>query len=208
MTQCERSLTSAGFFERKKMKRGEATKAKVTRVALELFVEKGIRETTIRDIAQAAGVAEGTLYRHYQSKDQLAEKLFNENYESMARHLSETFRRSPTFEQGLRNAVRFFCASFDRDWVLFSYLLLSQHRYLRHRSDALPSPAKVLREAVKFAMRSGAIPKRDPELLVAMLMGVVLQSAVAKVYGRIESTMGDCADSLGDACWAIVQSGS
>lgn len=183
--------------------KGQATKERVTRTALELFVDKGVRETTIRDIAHAAGVAEGTLYRHYEGKDQLAEQLFSENYEVMAARLEQIFRHHATFEEGLKAAVRFFCAAFDEDWVLFSYLLLSQHRYLRQRDEALPSPVKVLRVAAHSAMRNGVIPLRDPELLAAMLMGLVLQSAIAKIYGRVEKPLGDYADELAAACWRI-----
>ena len=38
--------------------------------ALELFAEKGIEATTIRDIAQRADAAEGTLYRHFKGKEE------------------------------------------------------------------------------------------------------------------------------------------
>lgn len=40
-------------------------------VALKLFAEKGMENTTIKDIAEAAGVAQGLLYHYYRSKDDL-----------------------------------------------------------------------------------------------------------------------------------------
>ena len=108
----------------------------------------------------------------------------------------------------MRDAVRFFCAAFDDDWVLFSYLLLSQHRYLRQRDESLASPIKVLRRALSEAMARGEIPRAEPEFLSAMLMGLVLQTAVSKIYGRLEGAMLDYADPLSSACWRVVaQSG-
>src|SRR5476651_2502938 len=49
----------------------------VLRAALRLFVKQGIDGTTIKDIAREAGVAEGSLYRHFKSKDDLAWHLFS-----------------------------------------------------------------------------------------------------------------------------------
>jgi AcrR family transcriptional regulator len=46
------------------------------RAALELFTSKGYHETTTPLIAGRAGIAEGTIYRHFASKDE----LFNEIY--------------------------------------------------------------------------------------------------------------------------------
>src|SRR2546428_11045502 len=47
----------------------------IERAALRLFVTRGVRGTTVRDIAADAGVAEGTLYRHWRSKRDLARTL-------------------------------------------------------------------------------------------------------------------------------------
>ncbi|MGH2514141.1 MAG: TetR/AcrR family transcriptional regulator [Ktedonobacterales bacterium] len=40
-------------------------------VALRLFAEKGMENTTIKDMAETAGVAQGLLYHYYRSKDDL-----------------------------------------------------------------------------------------------------------------------------------------
>jgi AcrR family transcriptional regulator len=171
---------------------------------LELFVKKGVKETTIRDIAEAAGVAEGTLYRHYESKEALAEALFTESYEQMAVTLRVIRDDAPTFRRALDGMIAFFCRSFDEDWVLFSYLLLSQHRHLRDRDEESPSPYGVIREAIAEAMQKGEIARRDPDLATSMILGLVLQPAISKIYGRIGHGLTVCAPDLTGACWAVL----
>ena len=60
---------------------GEATRQRLLRAALELYTTVGFRATTTPAIAARAGVAEGTIYRHFSGK----EHLLNEVYRSAQR---------------------------------------------------------------------------------------------------------------------------
>lgn len=53
-----------------------AGKQRILRAALRLFTEKGLCETSIRDIGAAAELSNPALYKHYESKDALAQELF------------------------------------------------------------------------------------------------------------------------------------
>jgi AcrR family transcriptional regulator len=52
------------------------TRDRLVRAALELFTTRGYHETTTPLIAQRAGVAEGTIYRHFASKDELLNEIY------------------------------------------------------------------------------------------------------------------------------------
>ncbi|SHN30522.1 TetR/AcrR family transcriptional regulator [Chitinophaga sp. CF418] len=54
------------------MKKSERTRQLIIEQAADLFNEKGIAGTSIDEILQAAKVAKGCLYGHFQSKDELA----------------------------------------------------------------------------------------------------------------------------------------
>ena len=55
------------IFNRPQPVEGE-TQTKILNAAQRLFAQRGYGGTTTRDLAQAAGVAEGTLFRHFDSK--------------------------------------------------------------------------------------------------------------------------------------------
>lgn len=57
---------------------GEATRARLIRAALELFTSVGFRATTTTAIAEAAGVAEGTIYRHFTGKEHLLNEIYRQ----------------------------------------------------------------------------------------------------------------------------------
>ncbi|MHC6177694.1 TetR family transcriptional regulator [Glutamicibacter sp. X7] len=51
--------------------RRERTHQRLLEYALDLFEERGFEQTTVSDIATAAGVTEMTFFRHFSSKDQV-----------------------------------------------------------------------------------------------------------------------------------------
>jgi AcrR family transcriptional regulator len=186
------------------MRDGKKTKELIERTALLLFVEKGITATTIRDIATAAGIAEGTLYRHYESKDQLAWELFSENYLAFARDLDRLQEEYGTLKDKLAAMIRRFCAFFDRDPVLFSYLLLAQHAQLKKVTPDMETAVTVLQKVIAQGMAQGEVPAREVELAAAMVLGVVLQVAVFKAYNRITQDLSQLSEMLVDTCWQVL----
>src|ERR1700730_1032571 len=48
----------------------------IVRAATSLFAERGIDGTSMRDIAEGAGVREAAIYRHFAGKDELAREIF------------------------------------------------------------------------------------------------------------------------------------
>jgi AcrR family transcriptional regulator len=187
-----------------KMRPKDETKELIARTALTLFVEQGIDGTTIRDIAAAAGIAEGTLYRHYPGKDALAWDLFSSNYTAFARELHRIQAGQPTLRAKLDAMVRQFCAFFDDDPVLFSYLLLAQHGQLQKVTPEMANPVEVVREVLAAGMDRGEIPAGDPNVAAAMVLGIVLEVAVFKVYQRLTQSLTSHAEVLVTATWRVV----
>jgi AcrR family transcriptional regulator len=54
----------------------DLTRQRLIRSALELFTTRGYHDTTTAQIAKKAGIAEGTIYRHFASKQHLVNELY------------------------------------------------------------------------------------------------------------------------------------
>lgn len=70
----------------------KGTRDRLVRAALELFTTQGYHASTTPEIAAKAGVAEGTIYRHFASKEQ----LLNEIYRAGVRVFTTIVRDTPT----------------------------------------------------------------------------------------------------------------
>lgn len=66
-------------------------RARLLEAAAELFAAEAL-EVTLKDVARAAGVGVGTVYRHFPTKDELVEALF-------AQHLDREVDRARTMAQ-------------------------------------------------------------------------------------------------------------
>lgn len=183
------------------MRDATQTRERIETEALRLFVEKGVSETTTRDIAKAAGVSEGGIYVHFHSKDGLVRELFRRHYTAYGGQLAALAAQGGSVKSRLDRIVHAFCELFDRDPLLFRFLLLVQHDQLNRLEPNGTNPVEVLRSLILQGMKSGEIRKTDPDLMTAIVMGIVLQPATFKAYGRIRKSFRRMADELSETCW-------
>jgi AcrR family transcriptional regulator len=57
------------------LNQGSGRRAELLALAAELFAEHGYVSTTVRDIADAAGILSGSLYHHFDSKESIADEI-------------------------------------------------------------------------------------------------------------------------------------
>ena len=62
----------------RKLRRGPLTRKQILDASLRLFSEKGFARTSVRDIAQVAGITDAAIYYHFSSKRDLFEALIEE----------------------------------------------------------------------------------------------------------------------------------
>ena len=49
-------------------------------LAATMFAARGLRATTVRDIADAAGILSGSLYHHFASKEEMVDEVLRSGY--------------------------------------------------------------------------------------------------------------------------------
>ncbi len=78
-----------------RQRRKDARPQELLTAALELFVEKGFAATRSEEVAARAGVAKGTLYRYYPSKEELFKAVVREN---LGVHITESAAQAAQYE--------------------------------------------------------------------------------------------------------------
>jgi len=81
----------------------------ITDAAIALFAAKGFDNTTVDDIALQAGVAKGTVYYHFASKDQLLLELLDGGFQTLAARLEGLTEAESSIEKRLEGIVHEHC---------------------------------------------------------------------------------------------------
>ena len=81
-----------------KTRRGEKTRARILETALRLFLERGYEATTMRAIADEAGVALGNAYYYFRSKDHLIQAFYGRTHDEVLERARAIIARETTLE--------------------------------------------------------------------------------------------------------------
>ena len=180
------------------------TRERIEEAATKLFVQRGITETSVRDITREVGISEGALYRHFESKDDLVWQTFEQGYTSFARELDSLAAGQQRAKEKIGAMIRGFCRAHDNNPTLFNFLVFVQHGQLSKLAEDAPTPVTVMRSVIVRAIQDGEIPAQDPDLATALVLGAVLQPATFAAYGRIALKLEPVSDRLVAAAWAAV----
>jgi AcrR family transcriptional regulator len=86
--------------------RADRTRDRIFTAAAELIGERGFHGTTVDDIVAQAGVAKGTVYYHFKSKEALFDGLLNEHLTRLAEAFRAAVDRSGSPTEALKSLVR------------------------------------------------------------------------------------------------------
>jgi TetR/AcrR family transcriptional regulator, cholesterol catabolism regulator len=79
-------------------------------LAASMFAERGLRATTVRDIADRAGILSGSLYHHFASKEEMVDEVLRDFLEWLFARYQRIIDTEPDPLQRLKGL---FMASFD-----------------------------------------------------------------------------------------------
>jgi AcrR family transcriptional regulator len=184
--------------------RSMGARAKVEKAAVELFAAKGVDGVSIGEIAAAAAVSQGALYRHYNSKEELARSLFLAAYLRTGAELDAIRAQQLGFAARVAAMVAHFCALYDREPALFRFMLIAQHDLLPRLPAEARTPVAAIADAVGEAVAAGDIAAVDRFGATAAIMGIVLQTATFHIYGRLCGPLAAQAPRLARAALAAV----
>ena len=177
-----RDATSAPANGRaRKLRRGPLTRKQILDAALRLFSEKGFARTSVRDIAQAAGITDAAIYYHFQSKRDLLEALIEERgFTSALEGLERAEIDHVSFgpEQAISNiatsALDLMYANRDLMKVLLVQAMAEDPVAMEEYRTLVRRWTKAEARILKHYMQRGMMASEDPDELSQQLVVTVI----------------------------------
>jgi len=165
---------------------GEATRQRLLRAALDLYTTIGFRATTTPAIAARAGVAEGTIYRHFSGKEHLLNEVYRNAQHWGVGQVKETEPDGHhAVSERLGGIARRLLEAADRDPSLTRMLLRSRdEQHLDERSrEAARQFRQALQQVVAGGGSEGAVRSGPTELWTDVWL-VLVAFAAERVGAR------------------------
>jgi len=127
--------------------------------AKKIFAEKDFAKATISEIAGLAGVADGTIYEYFQSKEDILLSMATHQFDSYLKEVSEAFEiKSP--ERKLAGIIRhhFFTFLSDRDFlkVFLLRLQINDRFYATKAFEEFHAYCRFIEEVIEEGKAAGA----------------------------------------------------
>lgn len=142
--------------------------------AREVFGELGYEASTVRDIIRRTGLAAGTFYNYYKSKEEVYVALSAEGARRFAPVLKAQRAKAPDWETFVRYAIH----------AYFNFLADAHQSWLAKRPPDEPHPKvhgetpemaavfNEVREAIMAEVERGHAPHADPDYVAAACIGI------------------------------------
>jgi AcrR family transcriptional regulator len=104
-------------------------RARILESAYRVFSEKGFFQATVDEIAERAGVGKGTVYRHFESKENLFRAVVDEELKVIVGRIQEAFLEAEDVLQAIRRAVREYLEYFEEHKEFYRILVFEQESF-------------------------------------------------------------------------------
>ena len=149
----------------------------ILRRAEDIFTRHDYHEVLMEDVAQACGVAKGTVYRYFPSKRALYVAVMFEGIERLQQALRGALATPMSPVRKVESAVRCVLGHFWDRRFFFTLINRNEHKpqdpdnreWLRRRAEL----SRTIQGAVEEAMLAGHVRRVDPRIATEMLLGML-----------------------------------
>lgn len=178
----------------------------IIEAALSCFTELGYDRATMEDIRKRSGASTGSIYHHFQGKEQLAAAVYLDGIADYQQGFSNALEQHPQARQGLRAIVRY-----HLQWVQ-DHPNWARYLFQMRRADVIGSAAQACADqnedfhrqvAEWFAphIRGGRLRKLPRDVYVAVLLGPSMDFSRQWLAGRTKTNLDEAATAIGETTW-------
>jgi TetR/AcrR family transcriptional regulator, repressor of fatR-cypB operon len=163
-------------------------KKRILSAALKLFVERGVSETTIREIAARAKCTNPALFKHFESKDALALYLFECTYLALFEMTARAFAGQGGLKKRQRAVIEAYIEALARDSAAVLYAQENIRHFWPQTSAAIRrhSILRLICEMLEEGQRRGEVTHEvSAKMLTVVWAGTMQQFARMWYFGEL-----------------------
>lgn len=175
------------------------TKRAIFESAIKVFSKSGYDGATVDDIAANAGVAKGTLYYHFKSKEEIFRFIITEGIEVIKEELQDVLSKDEDALSKMKNLcrVQLNLVYQNKDFfkVIMSQLWGQELRQLELR-DIIEKYVESIEKYVIEAIEAGIIKKGEPKFMAYTFLGVLCSAGIYELLNTQETNVDEVIDNL------------
>jgi len=143
----------------------------IIKAGIRIFIDKGVSETTVRDIIRSTGLASGTFYNYFNSKEEVLVAIFDDFAKEIGKSVRDENVQPESFEEFLRiKLTRFFKFVSSKPEI---YMIMSNnHNLVNNFSINTPQiilEIDYLKEEISDYIKKGIFPNFDVDLFALVV---------------------------------------
>ena len=165
------------------------TKRKIFETSMKLFAEKGYDATSIEEITATVGVAKGTLYYHFSSKEEIFNFLIEEGVKLLQNSIDIKTAKLENYIDKLK-AIILIEIKIVAKYEDFMTILLSQIYGKEARNQKcqklIYEYINKIEKIVEEGIEKGQIKKGNPQAIASEIYGLIASTLVYKLKNQNE----------------------
>ena len=170
-------ILSRGFSAEEK----EQIRKNLINEGRELFIRYGLKKTGIRELADKAGIAQGSFYKFFSSKEELFFEILEKEGEKIKERLfSSSFIEGEIDKEELRNFLYKSFEIMDNNPLLKKVYTEEEYQLLLKRvpdqkmNDHFIKDENVFLPIIKKAQKKGKMINKKPQIIMSLLRSIFL----------------------------------
>ena len=168
------------------------TKRKIFETSMKLFAEKGYDATSIEEITATVGVAKGTLYYHFSSKEEIFNFLIEEGMKLLQNSIDIKTAKFSNYIDKIKAIIliqiKIVMKYEDLITILLSQFWGQEQRHQKCQKHIFEYISKI-EDIVEQGIKKGEIKQGNPQVIASEIYGLICSSLVYKTIHKEEIDM-------------------